>query len=266
MLTDGRINPLGEHTETFERSLEALANLFDTEWLDDKTGANPLQKVWGRRDALASSELINLGNDVVKLGNPPNRWLNDIVTKIKSDDALNRQGAIFELFIAGALEKRPTQRVQFPLPNNPGFDLALAYWDGARMRISLKNYGHSVHFQTVVKECRVLEHFVQTNATTPVQIIVMKAGDYPSPSEWRTLHEEIQARIRNGRFGVMQRKDWSVDVSPLLTSSETLADDKVSYKVLVSIPYHRNEQKNLLSKLDDACANMVKHGLRNQKT
>jgi len=255
MLYEGRQNPIQDN-KRFENALQALANIFGEEWLSDAKGTNPLQIVWNRLDWLASEELINLGAGASLIHIPPS-WLNTIVKTIKTGDALNRQGALFELFMAGVLHNPPRQQVIFPRSNMPGYDLTLCYPDQAQMRLSLKNYNSSAHYQSVVRECKKIEEWIQKNATYPLTVLINMSGQYPTESDWKQLTEQLGDFVSRG-FGRHTAGDWSIELAP--PPSTTLLQSKLSYILLISVPFHQNEEHNLLSKLDEACANLAKHG------
>jgi hypothetical protein len=259
MLCESRQNPIQDN-ERFENALQSLAKMFDLEWLSDTNGTNPLQVVWNRRDWLASEELINLAAGA-NLSHLPSSWIKDIVKKIKDKDVLNRQGALFELFMAGVLHNPPSQKVIFPKTNTPGYDLTLCYPNQSQMKISLKNYGSSAHYQSFIRECKTIEEYIQKNLDHSLTVMLSKLGRYPTSSDWQELKEFLKALIPRREYRCHSLGDWSVNILPLAhPPGTTLSCNKLSYILLAGVPFHHNEAQNLFSKLDEACSNLAKHG------
>ena len=76
--------------------LEAVATNFGEDWLS-RDVANPLQKLWQRRDALATNELLLLGEAVRNLSRVDAAWTRRQIELMKSNDAGERAGATFEI-------------------------------------------------------------------------------------------------------------------------------------------------------------------------
>ena len=53
--------------------------------------------------------------------------------------------------------------------------------------------------------------------------------------------------------------EWIVIISPHISANEPLHPNYNSYTFVLSSVYHQNENDNLLSKIQEACANLTKH-------
>lgn len=141
---ENRQNTTEASEEELERIFKCMADYFGHDWLRRKNGANPLQELWNRKDALSTAELFYFGSCFEKLEAVDRKWLKTQVKHIKGDQANSRLGAFFEIIGLGMLlhsnyDIRPTKG------DNPGFDGIFSLQSGNTMRLSLKNYGDSSH-------------------------------------------------------------------------------------------------------------------------
>jgi hypothetical protein len=246
-----------------EKRLAALVQTFDKGWLDREDG-EPLQKLWSRRDGLATSQLVLIGDAICSLLPINSKWLSDQIRKIKSGDQNNRRGAMFELLglnLLGGSSVTPTP------PNYPGYDAIVTTPDGAKLLVSLKSYGTSMHEQTFRTESAETEQsFLAAVKKLRISGLTLRAiaQDYPRPTDWKALRDALPIILERENYGRNQvhpvEKTWAFsilhnpppEVLPLSTSH-------LSYQVNFIAPYHNNESKNLFDKLDDAAANARKH-------
>jgi hypothetical protein len=55
---------------------------------------------------------------------------------------------------------------------------------------------------------------------------------------------------------------WAVAVGPLAEEYGTFSPKNISHTFIAMAPYHKNEDKNLLDKLDEACINFTHHAAK----
>ena len=71
-----RQNPLKDCSELeIEAALQKIADLFDENWLGREKGEHVLQKLWNRRDALATNELYTFGTALIASDHLDHDWL-----------------------------------------------------------------------------------------------------------------------------------------------------------------------------------------------
>lgn len=99
----------------------------------------------------------------------------------------------------------------------------------------------------------------------PVHVFINIPDCYPTIHDWNLLINnlpEVFRRYEEEKGKLYAIKDiWGVIIAPLGDSQQNFNENNKSYTLIVSAPYHKNEEKNLYDKLDDACYNIVKHSL-----
>jgi len=259
-----RQNNTGKTDEQLEPIFKSLADTFSYKWLKTP-GAHPLQQLWLRRDILATNELYLFGDAVLRLKSIDPKWLADQVKLVKTDHVNNRNGAMFEIN-AVAILATAGQDVKPTRGNNPGYDAILKLTDKKSMRVSLKNYGDSSHFKTFSFQAKQIEEHLITvlkNAgVIAVQVTIENIGGYPETSDWQELKvnlEGIIAAYRNKNVRLFGMEKWAIVLSMLLDEVQPFHQAFNSYTLIIASSYHKNEHKNLLDKLDEAAANLMKH-------
>lgn len=242
-----------------------IAETFSQKWLNNKSGANPLQLLWNRQDLLSTIELYNFGVSLKRMVSIDKKWVKDQVTQVKSDHKNNQRGAIFEIFALGALRVE-TQGVTPAKGNNPGFDGLLQISNTKKMRISLKSYGissHEIEFNNYAAKFESeFKAEIKKRNIHSIQLFVDAYKETPSPEKWKALIKKIPEIL--DKYDFNQRKLFEIDDfwSIILLK---INDDKEyheaynSYYLLISSELHKNEYQNMFEKLDGACENLVKH-------
>ena len=260
-----RQNQTGQTEDQLEPIFKSLADTFSYKWLKT-AGAHPLQQLWMRRDALATNELFAFGDAVLRVKAIDAKWIAEQAKLVKTDHVNNRNGAMFEINAVGMLATAK-QEVKPAQGNNPGFDATLKLSGDKSMRVSLKNYGDSAHYKTFNGyagkfEARLVELLKMLNIPS-VQIIIEKVGTYPEKQDWQELTDHMEAILRGYSKGNPQlfgiEKKWAVVLSTLKDGAQPFHPAFNSYTLIIASSYHKNEHKNLLDKLDEAAANLVKH-------
>lgn len=241
-------------------------------WLSENK-SHPLQKLWARNDELASHELYTLGTSIDQMIKIDYKWTIDQIKLSKSFDRKNSQGAIFEL-IGLALMHSKKHPVVPSKSNQPGYDGKLIIGGTKQMRVSIKNYGMSESqkmFETKAKQLegdvvRLLKKF----AFPPALIFVDFPFYYPQKSDWQLLIDRLEATFDEHKFSAdgflgiaMGTKGVCyLQIKPLIDTGQEFHENYQSYTLIVGSVYHPNENKNLYSKIEDACANLVKHSIK----
>lgn len=262
-LLAGRQNPLaGEAAdEEVERWLSRIPQHFGSTWLK-AGGANVLQRLWKRRDALATSELLSLGHALDRL-TAHRKWVDAQVRIAKGNDSNNAAGAIFEILALGQLDGTDA----FVLPakgSQPGFDGTLNFRPEGRLTVSLKRYGTSTHQAELNRRAEAIRADVRealrSRAADGFGLLAL-ANVYPSAEHWAELRALVTELA--GLPCPAERKvdHWYVRTTPLADGRRTIASGCASLTVQLIAPFHQNEADNLRSKLLDACSNLARHGL-----
>jgi hypothetical protein len=253
------------HTEVGElnKKLDAVAQLFGLEWLQ-KEGSHPLQLVWRRMDALATSELLNFGDAIEQLLRESPKWLEGQVDIIKSGDIGNVQGAIFEI-LALNLFSRQFCKVIPATKDLPGFDGTLVLSDGARVLVSLKNHGLSSYEREFRNSAKDFDgHFQQalTNrglCDTEIRVLAPK----PMTSKlWEQLKQDTDLcldRFASGQSGGAIKGPYQIVLKPIDASYHPTSKFFLSSSCLILAPHHVNEQKKFVEDVRKGCANLLKH-------
>ena len=259
-----RQNPLGmEDQEQLETAFESLCEHLGQRWLESK-GSHPLQQLWLRKDALATSELYSLGYSMRKFEQADKHWLKHQVRQIKSNQENNRKGALFEVMGLGWLNGNivPAKR------NQAGYDGTIHFSSGALARLSLKNYGISAHQKEFFKKSSRAESILcdamKKSDKNAIQLFVDAPKGYPSDQHWDLLYEGIPTVIavfNEGAQNYAFKDAWFVGLNKLDLADKQLHKGHQSYTCLLMSPFHKNEEQNLLSKLDEACGDFSAHSL-----
>lgn len=260
-----RQNQTSVSDEELEPIFASIADSFNLKWLKT-AGVNPLQLVWNRRDALSTNELFNFGDALQRVKAIDAKWVKDQIKHIKSDHPNNRNGAIFEINAVGLLATSEYS-VEPAKGNNPGFDAILKLDNKKTMRISLKNYGDSVHFQTFNANCKKVEvklkDVLKAKGIQAVNVLIEAVKGSTERSHWSDLllHlPKVFDGYQQGEKKVFAIMDfWAVIITPLVDDYQECHSVFNSYTLIIVEGHNKNESKNLLDKLDQAAANLVKH-------
>lgn len=261
-----RQNPLNNvPAQECEEVFKAIADHFSLKWLNSR-GAHPLQMLWHRNDTLATNELFSFGAHLKKLNEVDPKWTKKQVAQIKTGQSNNQLGAFFEIAALGILAT-DKQNVKPTKGNNPGFDGILSFDDSKEMRISLKNYGMSAAQRDFQNNAAILEKelpsMLKARKITASQIIVDAVKGYPEKNDWVELKKQLpliidEYEVDNPKsFAV--NEFWLVIIGDLKNEDQEFHPFSNSYTLLITSIFHKNEQKNLFDKLDDACNNLTKH-------
>jgi hypothetical protein len=259
-----RQNPLiNVPQEEVQSAFDAILARFPEEWLTDDKGDHRLQLLWQRRDGHATSELFTFGSALARGSQLDPKWLAHQVAVVKQPDTNNQNGAIFEILAAKYLDA-PDQ-VVIPAPiNQKGYDLDVDT-PTARWRVSLKTYSESTHSKTFQRRMdlvrkRIIE--LISSQRDHLQILVVGSA-YPTESDWQELLALVRDLFGPGAGAPtmpVARGIWNILLKPLIQDPpEVFASTRSSYTFTGTVPFHANEQKNFVDKLELAVSQLAKH-------
>jgi hypothetical protein len=241
-----------------------VAEAFGESWLNEHPGHHKLQKLWQRRDALATIELSALGDSLAVLSAAAPDWVEKKIKLIRKDSGTSH-GHLFEI-IGGALIRRMNDTYQPTVGNTPGVDGVLTSADGFAIRISLKNHPMSSHETAFRDECKKTRPVIlrALKAKVMAHQILIALNEPLLPNEWAKLRE-FAATIRDIpanevlSFIVIPDKARITYSRMNPTAESAFATEYQSDTFLAICTHHANEQKNFSDKIYGAVANLRKH-------
>lgn len=256
-----RFNPIKDvDLKLLNEMLCAVDNQFGEKWL--KSGnANPVQLLWCREDPLATNELFLLGDAILRGQAVDQKWVQEQVKIIKSGDSNNRQGALFELLALSMFTRQGVKIIPAP-KGNPGYDVTVILPSERAMRISLKKYGLSAHYSSFKKKCAEVENHITTKLkerAVNAAVITVFTNKYLNGQDWTALEKELATIIEkfatSRRLTTTKSDNYELSINRLAKGRHSFSPECLSYVVRFFSPYHHNENKNLLDKVEDAFAN-----------
>jgi hypothetical protein len=244
--------------------LDALARHFDLDWLM-ADGANPLQRLWRSRDAIATNELLNFGDAVENFEKVDANWLRKHVSVIKAGDEGNRAGAIFELLGLNTFLSAGN-RVIPAASSNPGYDGVVELPDQASLLVSIKNHGMTSYERFFQRNAEDLDQqftdWLRMHAVSGVELRIQCSGRLDS-TEWAKLKQDVKD-VLNGQLDGTARKHrlrgaWAIILENIAPKIHPLSAARISSVVFISARCHKNEQSKFLEDLRKGCSNLIKH-------
>jgi hypothetical protein len=261
----GRQNAVtSESPDELNERLTAIAQCFGLAWLEQPNG-NPLQTLWGRTDALATNELLNLGDAILRFIASNPAWTERQVEIIKTGDAGNRAGAIFEL-LGLSLFHCAGCKVSATAENNPGYDGVVHLDNDAALWVSIKNHGMSSAEQSFRTKAAALEvkfrDWLHQRRLTGIELRILGAK-YPGSSDWKKLEKDVEdvvASINTPRSGTMTTaSNFNILVKTVSPEYYPLSAHNLSSSFFMGTKAHQNEQANFLDNIRKGCANLARH-------
>ena len=261
----GRNNPI-ENVDRAELNnlLGVLAAAFGQDWLASPSAANRIQTLWSRQDGLATNQLAILGDSIKRLAPLNADWVARRVQAIKSESAKNRKGDLFEL-LGLSLFALDGQRVAGAGEGNPGYDGIIDFGGGVLASVSLKDFGVSSHQRKFETHAASIEramvaalHELRLNGLG----LRIDTSKYPLEADWDRLRRAVSrivSDIRSDWSTHQVSSLWTVSPQPLPVAHGQLANGHLSYALAIFASHHANEQRNIESKIEDACVNLSKH-------
>jgi hypothetical protein len=247
-----------------EGMLAAIARNFGLGWLT-QSGNNPVQILWNRRDALATNELLNFGNAIAEFETVDANWLDRQVDVIKTSDAGNRAGAIFELLALNFFRAAGNKVIPSP-GNNPGYDGIVELKDGSSLVVSLKNHGLSSNENDFIKKAAALDQkfqeWLQQQALNGVEVRIFLA-EHPFASDWRELEADLKYILENiktkPQAEIVTKGRWEIVFKDVDPQYSPLSKHHLTSSFFIWTTAHQNEQVNFMESIRRGVQNLIKH-------
>ena len=267
MYFENRQNVTKASNEEMEAIFQSITEHFSYKWLKSPRN-NPIQKLWNRKDALSTNELYFFGICLKELSTQNSKWLKQQVALIKSDQSNNRQGALWEILALGILSSEG-QKVVPAKMNTAGYDGTVSFEDLKTIKVSLKNYGDSAHQREFNSYAKKVEEklilVLKEKNIVSIQIVIDSPKGFPTKNHWEGLMSalpEVLSSVEKGKPQSFAIQDfWFFMYGDLKDDYQEFHPAYNSYQIIITSPYHQNEEKNLLDKLEDACVNLTKHSV-----
>lgn len=268
----GRQDPLSAWPDDLkEHCLALVENWLKEDWLR-KPKPHPVRDVWKRRDFIATTELLYFGSLLDNMERSiPAASLSEIMDRVKSEALGDRSGALFEL-TAGAMMVSPGCSVSFPPVGNPGFDLVLHLKGNKQVRVSCKVLNastHAIEFRRFSTELQT-DLVKELNGSGPAFQLLGgplqgTARTYPDTCDV-ARHLAGHVRSWNGQSKTeTEYRDWFFGFLGMEKAPDGFTwsrlPDTVSHTVVLTAEFSEHEQKRFNDRMEDACANITRHGV-----
>jgi len=250
-------------TTELSAKLAALASVFDEAWLGTD-GPHPLQSLWNRQDALATNELLNFGDAVERLHQESPSWLKGQVRAIKTGDAGQSAGAIFEILALNLFSRDCCQVIPAP-EAMPGFDGTLVLPDDSRVLVSIKNHGLSSREQDFLSEAKDFDGEFRTQLAAQglrdleVNVLATKHLDAASFLALKADIAVCLSELKAGKTGGVLERPYTIFLKGMAPQYGRLSAFGLSSSCRIMSPIARNEQANFEEAIRKGCENLYKH-------
>lgn len=253
------INHLASNVSEGEvvEAIQAVENLFSSEWLTEKK-EHRLQILWQRRDHLSTSELYALGKSILNLSLNNRKWLESNAKTIKKN-ASSAHGFLTEIINIGSLSVK--EGVIKPYPDSyKTYDYAINYPSGYEFKVSVKNFDISDHerkFHQMGSMIRETFTNMLKRRSMSGQLMVVIENDLLTEERVRSICMFVCFRMES--YGEYVQESGLVQIF-FNRISEYSPNQLVSSsdKVIIIAKQHYNEQRNIISKVDGANADLLK--------
>lgn len=263
-----KLKPFSELSDdNWEYYIEFLKSELDESWLKKKSN-NPVQMLWNRTDFAASIELYILAKALENLKNIDINCYKKQVEKIKSKSYNTCRGHCFEVI---ALSYFQNNYKMLPTADgNPGVDSTICY-DNVEINWSFKTFGISqgqIDFENKAKYIEeIAKNLFLKKKMNNFEIAIIFVC-YPYTKDiWDSLEKDIVDTIKNynGQPVINGNENLGYCFRILNNNFKNISNNHLSHTFTAICPYHKNEEKNFYSKLDEAVANLLKHShLKNE--
>ena len=252
----------GEYPADFAtQCIAAVEHLFGQDWLEGKQEQteHPLQKLWERKDWLATCELFGLGKCITQLTPEHGSWLRKTAQKIKSG-VQNAHGSITEILVCGSLYARDGK--VYPAPGNQkGFDFVVSFPSDFKYYISIKSQGMPLYETMFHEFCdRLKAAFASRLETLGVNgELTIKSSVYLEPEMFERLIKFVGQMLRKPQTYSYQNEQCELVFRHLQSEGKRYASTQRSHQVTIVSPQHRNTMLNAKAKLKAAAENLRDH-------
>lgn len=150
--------------------------------------------------------------------------------------------------------------------NQSGFDVLVKNNHTNKViNYSLKYFSfsenHKLFFKNSEKIHSLIYSIIKTLKINNLAIFVRKHEKYPSSEDWSILESILVNGLKKFKGQAISINDemWEVVLSCLSEERYNLHESYTSHTVCIISPYHKNEQSNFNSKIEDAILNLKEH-------
>lgn len=256
----GRQIPEGMEADEVDKLALEIKNVFDTNWINQKE-KHPIRNLLKRKDYISTCELFTLANAMNQIRKIDSVWLDGQLKKIKSNNINNINGALFEV-IGFSYLLNDGYKLELASEGNPGIDGAICFDGDIKVNISMKNYRISHFEKDFNNEMDDLKKYL-VKLLAKNKILTCQCGidfkKYPSHTDFIKVKKFLDKGINELKKGnLITIHDDVADIIFRVLRYRKFASGTQSYTLLAESPLHKNEFKNLVDKLEDACDNLVK--------
>lgn len=241
---------------------EEVGNFFDTEWLE-QDGNSLIQFAWKRKDYFAKCEIITLGKCLNTLKNEHEKWIYDNIKTIKSNDLNNSRGAIFEILLAGYYKMMGDEYGHFDIitakQHQKGYDVSLRFTDEFIDNVSIKWLASSHHNDVFKGKMKSLDNIIKKEIEKlpffGINICVLLEKYPDNAQEWSKIENRTVRCVKNFDGYNSFYSDELVNIKVNFMSHHKgmkLYSQNKSYSFVASSPFHKNEERNILSKIQNS--------------
>lgn len=245
--------------EDLNKMFWTMIDLLGQSWLETE-GNNPIQKLYKRTDFLSTNELLSFADAIAKIQKVDPKWLNGQLKHVKSKDINNTMGAIFEIMGFSYLIS-DSYSVKLALEGNPGIDGTIVYNNTAKINISMKRFGTSRFEKDFNKKMTEVKKYftslLKKSKLLSLECLIVFTR-YPNNNDYNELKKILKEGIEQVKTsGPFHIKCFFAQITFSFIANYRLSIEYNSYIMLAASPLHKNEFKNILNKLEDACNNLI---------
>lgn len=233
-------------------------------WLKKSKNVNhPIVKLWGRKDAMATNELVNFAYAVTVMEGIDPKWTAQTMKIVAGRDYNNAHGAIFEILALSAFAEGGCEVIPAPV-GCPGIDGTLRFGDST-VNLSLKYYGMSnaeSNFRALMDNANrafVKELCKTGKLSAQIMLSMKRYADTPKEKEAviKAVREAVALYGERACITTLESDICNIIMRPI--GLYRLAETERSHVFVATSPLHKNEYKNLSDKIDDARENLERY-------
>jgi hypothetical protein len=250
--------------ETKERHLATFELFMNKRWLGEAE-SHPMRKLWKRRDQLATTELLSVGQAFEQLGHRvTNKIRQDLQRRFRSTEIGAREGAAFELMAAATFDA-DAHPVKLPPVAEPGYDFALQFGD-RRVRVSCKVLVPSAEERAFEAAGPRIVKTVRDVLPRHAYVGVVLEQLKPGVAVESTLGDLRRSVLAAGALwtpgfrATSGEMNWRVTLVTLSEPPDPFVWAKQqSHVIIATSPPARDEQLRFAGKMNEALSNLRRH-------
>jgi hypothetical protein len=230
--------------------INSVSEAFNPLWLD-RTPEHALQRVWQRRDPLATLELVTLGKAIYKLRKHHAGWLSETIKEVRKEK--DRGGHVTEILVCANL--KPATGRLVPAPHKqPGFDARVQFADGIEHVVSVKRHDESAAERAFQRSCTVAyrelkRHFAERRLNRSIFCQFLSTA---APEDINRLVKETRVLGRSLGIFSLLNDQVLVTIREVYVAGASLSPHFASFDMVVVCPESGTEQTRFQSNLRSA--------------